>query len=339
MKKLSSDVVHRMFHALSQEAENESVIKTLDSETFLKCFLSGESQSNWLKGVKKRRVDLGREIKVSFNGTEKTFLTSQLFERPICLWKIRKSQYFGKEFKETKYLFRHPFSFEDFLDGNYEVVNTNDSNLQEFLINDKFDELMKIKDETINEIAQKFQSNDVRVVNSMTEVLEEHFLDTGEKLDNLAKRFETFFESQETAKQDIIENQNLAKIEILENQEIHTRGIENLMLEMTQIRKRLENPSNNEDISNLQLELEATKQSLEEEKLSRKLSRRKRNPVHSPNNEAFLPSFASMPDLSLRPHSAIGHLEISEGFFYFITFHKNIFYSLMNFQIQEKKLR
>ena len=72
MKKLSSDVIHRMFHALSQEAEDESVIKTLDSETFLKCFLSGESQSNWLKGVKKCRVDLGREIKASFNGTEKT---------------------------------------------------------------------------------------------------------------------------------------------------------------------------------------------------------------------------------------------------------------------------
>ena len=114
LKKIASDVNHRIFQALPKEGlKFES--KPLDEETFLQSFLNGESESQWGgKAMKKLKAGIGRELKVKTNGDEKTFLTSDIFEKPRSLWKKEPGQYYSKESTESsqKYLFRHAFEFE-----------------------------------------------------------------------------------------------------------------------------------------------------------------------------------------------------------------------------------
>ena len=66
----------------------------------MKCFCYGASESKWNKAIKKRKVKLGREIKVISKGVEKTFLTSMLFEKPVGLWLNEAGQYLSKESRQ-----------------------------------------------------------------------------------------------------------------------------------------------------------------------------------------------------------------------------------------------
>ena len=114
VKKIAGDVNHRIFQALPKEGlEFES--KPLDENTFFNSFLVGEPESQWGgKAIKKLKAGLGRELKVKTNEDEKTFLTSDIFEKPRSLWEKQPGQYYSKESTESsqKYLFRHAFDFE-----------------------------------------------------------------------------------------------------------------------------------------------------------------------------------------------------------------------------------
>ena len=77
MKKLAGDVIHRVFQGLSKQDE-KYIDKVLDKNTFMKSFRDGESESKWGKAIKKQKVQLGHEIKVLFEGSEKNFLTSNI---------------------------------------------------------------------------------------------------------------------------------------------------------------------------------------------------------------------------------------------------------------------
>lgn len=280
LKKLSGDVVHRIFQILP-EFEEDLVDKTLDKKLLMKCFLTGKSEPKWGKVVKSQRVNVGREIKSQFQGVEKKFLTADLFEKPTCLQKKNEILWFSKEshYATEKYLYRHAFEFEKSYCSH--PVGNDYSELQIFNRVDKFDELMKVKDEIISNLAKKFRSsNDAKITGAMTELLEDHFRNTAAKITSLQEKFEIFLENQNKVQKEILENQNQSKVELLEA--------------INEIKKKLENPNNEDQVNDLQeklarlqLELETlqkeldnTKRLLEEEKLARKLSKVRRIPYH-----------------------------------------------------------
>ena len=219
MKKLAGDVIHRIFEALSVEDS----AKILDQHEMINCFLVGQSDSKWLKGIGKRKIGLGQEIKAIFNGAEKGFFTAKIFEKSCCLWKDKNGKYFSKEpvAKSDKYLFRHAYDFET--SDCKKSVDFDNPKLQQFLKVDRYEMLMAIKDEVIKELFYKFMSQDKKVISVMKDVLENHFLNMDEKLEKIERGHGV-----------IIQNTN----ELLENQ--------NIMLEkMRQMEIRLAVPQNN----------------------------------------------------------------------------------------------
>ena len=169
MKKLAADVIHRVFQSLSKQDE-KYIDKVLDKYTFMKSFRDGESESKWGKAIKKRKVELGRKIKALFEGSEKTFFTSKIFEKP-SLWFNENGQCLSRRSKETseKYLFRHPFAFERF--DLTQLVTVDILMLEKFKKVDKSAELLRIKDSMIRELAVKFATDDIKISNMMKEIL------------------------------------------------------------------------------------------------------------------------------------------------------------------------
>ena len=257
MKKLAGDVIHRVFNAMSDESEefNDYI---LDKTTFIRCFCNGKSKSKWGKAIKKRKVDLGGEMKVISKDTEKTFLTSQIFEKPISIWLSDTGQYYSKESVESseEYLYRHAFIFER--SDLTHLVNIDDPILETFIKIDKYSELGKVKDDIIKELVYKFSSDDVKIIHVMKEVLDEKFVKGHtELLDNQTK---------------LLENQQ----KIIETMP-QKSDINRLMETISQIKSKIENPQNDNNITTLQEELEATKKLLEEEREDRRKSRQMKN--------------------------------------------------------------
>ena len=113
MKKIAGDIVHRILDGLSKI---EIVDKPLDKKTLFQCFLAGESVARYGKrAVKKGRSDLGRELIVNHDGDEKSYLTSNLFEKPTTVWTKGIGQHYSKQLTASteKYLLRHTFHFEE----------------------------------------------------------------------------------------------------------------------------------------------------------------------------------------------------------------------------------
>lgn len=249
VKKIAGDVNHRIFQALPKEGQ-EFETKPLDKETFLHCFLSGESTSQWGgKAIKNLKVGLGRELKVKTDGEEKTFMSAHIFENPTSLWEQQPGQYYTKKSTEAtgKYLFRHAFEFER--NDCQHLISLDEPSLQKFATVDKFDRLQKIKHNVVKEITRKFLASDVKIVNAITEVLNENFINTNEQLHGLKDRFDVFILNQNQNHQAIMKNQD-------QNQK-------NLLEAMKEIKKKIENPLNHDHVTEIQTELEATKTLME----------------------------------------------------------------------------
>ena len=253
MKKLASDVTHRVFDALSKQDENNT-IKVFDKNTFIRSFLEGKSESKWGKAIKKQKVNLGRELKVKFKGAEKIFLTFHIFEKPISLRLTTTGQYFSadKMHISEKYLFRHAFDFERI--NLCHPVNKDNLFLNDFRKSDKLNDLSKIKDEVIKELAHKFVSNDVKIIETLKEVISE--------------KFDEFISNQTAGQAKILDNQS----KIMENQ---TKGQADLMQSIAEIKIKIEQPQTGNAI--LKQELEVTKKLLEEERKARVQSRMMRS--------------------------------------------------------------
>ena len=253
MKKLAGDVTYRVYDALSKRDEKD-ITKTLDKSTFIRSFLEGKSESKWGKAIKKQKANLGRELKVKFKGAEKVFLTSNIFEKPISLRLTATGQYFSadKIHISEKYLFRHAFDFER-IELCHPVTKENPF-LNDFRKADKFNDLFKIKDEVIKELAHKFASNDVKIIETLKEVINE--------------KFDEFISNQTAGQAKILDNQS----KIMENQ---TKGQAELMQSIAEIKIKIEQPQTGNAI--LQQELEVTKKLLEEERKARVQSRMMRS--------------------------------------------------------------
>ena len=77
-------------------------------------------------------------------------------------------------------MFRLAFDFEK-QDCEHRI-SLDEPGLNDFLQVDKSDQLMKIKDEVVEELTSKFLGTDVKVVNAMKEVLNDHFQSTDNQL-------------------------------------------------------------------------------------------------------------------------------------------------------------
>ena len=279
MKKIAGDIVHRIWDGLSKI---EIVDKPLDKKTLFQCFLAGKSVARyWKKAVKNGRSDLGRELIVNHDGDEKSYLTSDLFEKPRTLKTTGIGQYYSSKqltASTDKYLLRYSFDFEE--DECQHHIRVNDPHLTNFLNADKYLELMRMKDEVIDELAYKFLADDKKVILTMKDVLNEHFEKTGQKIDYLSDRFNQFIKDQSKGQKELLENQH----ELLENQ----KGNQNeLMVAIKQIQIKIDDPLNYNHNVALQKELQATKQLLEEEKKARRVSRKIRRDHHDIELDTF----------------------------------------------------
>jgi len=120
-------------------------------------------------------------------GAEKDFLTAQIFEKSCCLLKDENEKYLSKKPmpKSEKYLYRHGFKFET--SDCIKPVDYDDPKLQQFLKVDKYKELMKIKEEVVEELFYNFISQDSKIINVMTDVIKISFLNMDEKLEKIEK--------------------------------------------------------------------------------------------------------------------------------------------------------
>ena len=96
-------------------------------------------------------------------------------------------------------------------------------------------------------------------------MLNEYFDKTDEKLDNLSDKFDKFMTEQNKGQEVLMENQT----NILGNQN-------DIIVAIKQIQIKMDDPLNYDHIAELQKELQATKQLLEEEKEARRVSRKVR---------------------------------------------------------------
>ena len=190
MKQLAGDGVYRIFQALAEQVEIPAS-RILDRNTLIKCLLSGKSESKWLKEVKKIKTGLGHEVKTLQNGEEKVFFTGQIYEKSCCLWKNEIGVYVSKESvsKSQKYSFRHSFDFET--SNCTKSLDLDDPELQKFQKADKYDELLKTREDVVTELFNKFISKDKKVMSALKIVLEEHFLSMDEKIDSLEEKVES----------------------------------------------------------------------------------------------------------------------------------------------------
>ena len=147
-----------------------------------------------------------------------------------------------------KYLFRHTFSFEK--DECHHPISLDDPQLAVFLNADKYVELMRIKDDIIDELTYKFMTNDKKVIITMKEVLNEHFDKTDQKLDNLSDKFDKFVKDQSKGQEELLDNQH----ELLENQMGNQKE---LMAAIKQIQMKMDDPLNNDHNAALHIELQA----------------------------------------------------------------------------------
>ena len=90
MSKVAEDVVHRIFDHIP----NESPDQKLGKELLIKCFLKGRSSSKASSIIRKSGSSLqmklhpGRQINVK--QSKDAFLTSELFENPLVVWRTDK---------------------------------------------------------------------------------------------------------------------------------------------------------------------------------------------------------------------------------------------------------
>ena len=245
---------------------------------------------------------------VNRDGDEKSYLTSNIFEKPRTLLTKGIGQYFSKQSAASseKYLFRHTFSFEE--DECQHPINLDDPQLTVFLNADKYVELMRIKDDIIDELTYKFMTNDKKVIITMKEVLNEHFEKTDKKLDNISDKFDKYIKDQNKGQEVLMENQT----DIMENQN-------KLMVAIKQIQIKIDDPLSYDHNAALQKELQATKQLLEEEKKARRISKTDHHDIEMDTLVVVQPQPQDDDDM-------INHEENQFGIFFFFHFFSKVIF-------------
>ena len=193
IRKLASDVVHRIFHSFGNE-EN-SAKNRLTKELFLQCFEDGQSTSRKIKGITNwGDTHVGREILVkNSQGKNEKFSTSHLFVKPNPVL-IRNKHCFSsvEEHKNPEFLYRHYFEHE--LDLSAQLIDSNLTNA--FMKIDQRENLLEMKATIEKDLALKFMSSDDRIILAMREVLiaefdktiSSSFEKTDKKIDNVIEQ-------------------------------------------------------------------------------------------------------------------------------------------------------
>ena len=202
IRKLASDVVHRIFHSFSNE--DISVKNRLTKELFLQCFQDGQSTSRKIKGITNwGDTHVGREILVKNSlGENEKFFTSHLFIKPNPVL-IRNKQCFSsaEEYKSPEFLYRHYFEHE--LDLSAKLIDSDLTNA--FMKIDQRENLLEMKATIEKDLALKFMSSDDRIILAMREVLiaefdksiSSSFEKTDKKIDNVSEQIENVTEKIE----------------------------------------------------------------------------------------------------------------------------------------------
>ena len=206
IRKLASDVVHRIFHSFGNE--EISAKNRLTKELFLQCFEDGQSTSRKIKGITNwGDTHVGREILVkNSQGENEKFSTSHLFVKPNPVL-IRNKQCFSsaEDHKSPEFLYRHYFEHE--LDLSAQLIDSDLTNA--FMKIDQRENLLEMKATIEKDLALKFMSSDDRIILAMREVLiaefdktiSSSFEKTDKKIDNVSEKVENVGEQVEQINQ------------------------------------------------------------------------------------------------------------------------------------------
>ena len=188
VRKVASDVVHRIFNSFSNE--QISAEQRLTKKLFICCFLRGKSTTDYLKGITKwsdtRLEDkvcklkvlkpdthAGRQIVVkNSQGETEKYFSSHLFLRPNA-FVIKDKQCFSnsEEHKNPEFMFRHCFEHE--LESCVHPIHLTSTGT--FLTVDQQKTLLQMKEKVEKELAHQFMSSHDKIILTMREVLAKEF--------------------------------------------------------------------------------------------------------------------------------------------------------------------
>ena len=179
MWKMASETVARIFNVMPMIEDEE---KTLKKDHLIQCFLLGKSGAKHLKTITKLSSQTGRQILVKDGIKEKEYLSSNLINKAIPIYKTDKNVWLKSSDKVSQnYEFRYAFSHEK--DICTVQLDETDANFQ-FFDADQRDFLHDQKEIILKEIVNKFMAQDKQVVDALKEVMLENF---GDVLSDLQK--------------------------------------------------------------------------------------------------------------------------------------------------------
>ena len=250
IRKLASDVVHRIFHSFGNE--EISARNRLTKELFLQCFQDGQSTSRKIKGITNwGDTHVGREILVkNSQGENEKISTSHLFIKPNPVL-IRNKQCFssGEEHKNPEFLYRHYFEHE--LDLSAQLIDSDLTNA--FMKIDQRENLLEMKATIEKDLALKFMSSDDRIILAMREVLiaefdksiSSSFENTDKKIDNVSEKVENVSEKIENVGEQV-EQINQGQENMQQNMQQIAQGQHDMLHRIYMRLKRLEDSPENE---------------------------------------------------------------------------------------------
>ena len=110
MWKMAYETVARIFDVMPMIEDEE---KTLKKDHLIQCFLLGKSDAKHLKTITKLSSQTGRQILVKDGKTEKEYLSSNLINKAIPIYKTDKNVWLKSSDKVSQnYEFRYAFSHE-----------------------------------------------------------------------------------------------------------------------------------------------------------------------------------------------------------------------------------
>ena len=206
MWKMASETVARIFDVMPMIEDEE---KTLKKDHLIQCFLLGKSGAKHLKTITNLSSQTGRQILVNDGKTEKEYLSSNLINKPIPIYKTDKNVWLKSSDKVSQnYEFRYAFSHEK--DKCTDQLDETDANFQ-FFDADQRDFLHDQKEIILKEIVNKFMAQDKQVVDSLKEVMLENFGDVLSDLQKLKEGQKELMEGQNelmTGQNELMAGQN-----------------------------------------------------------------------------------------------------------------------------------
>ena len=221
MWKMASETVARIFDVLPMIEDEE---KTLKKDHLIQCFLLGKSGAKHLKTITKLSSQTGRQILVNDGKKEKEYLSSNLINKAIPIYKTDKNVWLKSSDKISQnYEFRYAFSHEK--DKCTVQLDETDANFQ-FFDADQRDFLHDQKEIILKEIVNKFMAQDKQVVDALKEVMMENFEDVLSDLQKLKEGQKELMAGQN----DLMTGQNEI---FVSNQEINNKL--DMILEASQL--------------------------------------------------------------------------------------------------------